>query len=311
MENGSIFTANEKKKLVYRNYTANGSLSATLYLVATKFKVGIKNGTPNIADTNLDYAVPITDGTVNDPGDNNFAGTGGGDASTDNTTYFKEGAGVTDATAQNLIANDTSVTKTWTLNPLDANVVTTKPFALWLRITDAAALAKFKSSSTALEIRFRTNGDGATLYYSYVRTQAQLAVGWNWVSSNTALVSALTEGAGGAPSGNIDEFVIIVTTNNATDEFVTSDVVYDLLRQWATSDLIKSFVTGYPTLDLVNFEATTRCYLTSTEALGFNINGTGVFNEDSSVLMLSEDTMGADSKSSTDEFVYVLVDRVL
>jgi hypothetical protein len=138
MSNGSIITNNGKKILLYRAYTENGDLSATQYLPATQFKVGVTNGTPDVTDTDLDSAVEITTG------------------------------------------------------------------------------------------------------------------------------------------------------------------VY-----------LKDFVSGYPSLDFTNLEVTTRCFLTSLEANGNDINALGLFNEDSSALMQSIDVFNAESKSNTDEFVFVVKDRVI
>jgi len=313
MANDSIFTTLGKNTLLYRTYTLNADLSATQYLAETKFKVGINNATPDISDTDLTTVVPIGDGTVNDDGSNTLTGSNGGDNSTDNTTTYKEGAGVTDVTAQNLITNGTSATKTWTIADIDiagSDMSGTEPFGLWFYILDATTLAFFKSSGTALSIRFRTNGDGATLYYEYVRTAAQLAVGWNWITSGLVNVADLSTGGGGAPSGALDEFVITVTTNNAADDWTAADVIYDLLRQWAVADATKVFQSGFPTLDYTNNQATTRCSLATTEANGFLIGALGLFNEDSSILMLAEDVFDDESKSSSDEFSFIAIDTI-
>ncbi len=311
MATDSIITNSGKIVLLRRGYTSEADLTGSLYLEPTKFKVGIVNTTPLVTDTNLDIPIPILDGTVNDTAEDQLAGTSGGDNSTDNTSTFKEGAGQTDVTSQNLIANNTNVSKIWTLNPLDSNITKTKPFGHWLYIKDATALAKFKSSSTALEVRFRTNGDGATLFFSKTFTASTLAVGWNWITSNATAVEDLTPGGGGDASGNIDEFVIIITTNNSTDTFTTGDVLFDLLRTWATTDLIKSYVAGFPSFDNTNKEVTIRCFLSSVDANGFDISGLGLFNEDTSVLMTDESTFTAESKSSTDEFAFVVKNRIL
>jgi len=309
MTTDSIITNKGKNVLLYRAYTENGSLSSTEYLPPTQFKVGILNGTPSVSDTNLDYPVPISNGTVCDNGDNQLTGSSGGDNTTDNTTTYKEGAGASDVTAQNLIANNTNTTKIWTIADLDTNgndAVGTQPFGLWLYIKDSTALAKFKSSGACLEIKI---GSDSSNYYSKTWTFADLAVGWNWITSNTTNVEDLTET--GTVSGDLDTFIIEITTNNATDTFVAGDVVYDLLRQWGSTDLIDDFVSGYPTFDYTDNEVTIRCFLTSTNSNGFDINGLGIFNEDSSVLMTDESTFTAESKSSTDEFAFVIKNRIL
>ena len=307
MANGSIISKDGKKIMLNRTYEAVPTYSAP-----TVFKLGILNGTPLVADTNLDYAIPIEDGTTCDDGSNTLTGSTGGDNSTDNTTTYKEGAGNSDVTSQNLIANGTSASKIWTIADLDTagdDAVGTQPYALWLYIKDATALAKLVSAGTAISIKFRTNGDAANKYYEDAFEDGDVAVGWNWITSNTTIVTGLTAGAGGAPSGVLDEFVITITTNNATDTFVAGDVIYDLLRQWATSDLTKSFVSGYPTYDYTNSEVTIRCLANSTEANGFDINSDALFNTDTTVLLHSEDVFTAESKSSTDEIAFIVKDR--
>ena len=257
----------------------------------------------------MDIAVPIDDGTPNDNGNNTLTGSSGGDNTTDNTTTFKEGAGLSDVTSQNLIANNGNVTKIWTISDLSSlgtNITGTSPFGLWFYINDAADLAKFLTSGTALEIKL---GSDSSNYFSKTFAVSTLATGWNWITSNTVAVNALTET--GTVSGNIDTFIIEVITNNATDTFIAGDVLYDLLRQWVSADLFKDMVSGFPTVDVTNLEATSRILLGASQANGFDINGEAIFNKDTAELIISEATFTAESKSSNDEFAWVVVDRLL
>ena len=96
-----------------RGYKASPTFTAP-----TVFKVGQDQSTPLVTATDLTNAVPISNGTVNDNGDNTLTGSSGGDNSTDNTTTFKPGAGVSVVTSQNLIANNTNATKIWTISNL-------------------------------------------------------------------------------------------------------------------------------------------------------------------------------------------------
>ncbi len=304
MANGSIITNSGRKIIINRSYKATPD-----YTVPSEGKVGISNTTPNIADTDLDVPIPISNGTVNDNGDNTLTGSSGGDNSTDNTTTFKPGAGLSDDTSQNLIANNTNATKIWTIANLAAlgtNMTAAEPASLWLYILDATALAKFLSAGTAIEVKW---GSDAANYYSKTWTAAELATGWNYLTTGTTNVEDLTET--GTVVGNIDTFIIEITTNNATDTFVAGDVLYDLLRQWAASDLTKAYATGFPTIDEVNFEAQARVEILSTQANGFDVNGFGLFNTDTTVLMHSEDTFTAESKSDTDQFTFIAVDRLI
>ena len=66
------------------------------------------------------------------------------------------------------------------------------------------------------------------------------------------------------------------------------------------------FSSGYPVLDLVNNQITTRTFLSSLEANGFLIDGHIIKNIDTAPLAVDVSLMEADSKSSTDEFIYIL-----
>lgn len=303
MATGYVKTTDGKKSMLYRAYTENGSLSSTQYLPPTQFKVGINNGTPSISSTDIDNAIPILNGTVNDDCNTTFTGSNGGTTTTNNTTVYKEGGGVTDNTAQNLLTTGSNVTKTWTKTTLDNNFTATRYAGFWLYIKDSTALAKFLTSGTALEVRFRSD---ASNYYAKTWTAADLAVGWNWLP--TGIINTLT--ATGTP-GTLDEFMIQITTNNAADAFVAGDVVLDLVRTWQFSDTVQDFVAGYPALDYTKMEATMRCYLPTTVANGFDISGVGIVNEDTTRLLMSEATTTSESKSALDEFVYIFKERIL
>lgn len=309
MATNSVKTNNGKGIMIYRSFTPNGSLSNTERLPPTKFRIGINTTTPTIASTALDVIIPIEDGTVNDDGSNQMTGSSGGDNTTDNTSVYKPGAGLTDATAQNLIANNTSATKIWTISNLASNgtnIDGTKFFSIWFYIKDTTALNKFLSSGTALEIKF---GSDSSNYYSITKTASQLSTGWNFISSLTQSVDELTET--GTVSGNIDTFIIEITTNNSTDEFVAGDVVYDLLRTWDSSDNLGDFVASYPTFDYTNFEVTTRILLNSAQANGFDIDGLELRNQDTTPLTDNIHEFTAQSKSDNEEFVFIVKERLI
>ena len=306
MATGSLITTKGKNLFIYRAYTENADLSATQYLAPSKLKIGVDNSTPNIADTDLDFPIPIANGILNDDGSNTFTGSSGGDNSTANTDTYKDGAGVTDNTAQNLIANDSATTKIWTIANLASSgtvITATKYGALFLYIVDAAALAKIVSVEVKL-------GEDTSNYYSITVLNAALSVGWNWIADTSiGLINTWTET--GTITGTIDYFIIEIVTNNATDAFVAGDIVYDTLRTWDYADTISAFSVGYPSFDYVNNEASIRGYINSLQGNGFLINSVAIVNEDTSPLVQGEDTFTGESKSNTDEFVFVIKDRVI
>lgn len=304
MATGSILNNQGKKLAINRIFKATPD-----YTAPSQFKVGINNGTPNVANTDLTEPIPIGNGTVLDDGDNQLTGSGGGSNTTDNTTTYKEGANQSDNTAQDLLATTGSATKTWTIADLSANgslAAAAQPVGFWLYIKDATALAKFLSSGTCLSLRI---GSDTSNYYYKNWEASDLSTGWNWLHSGSTNLEDLDEN--GTVSGNLDTFQLEIITNNATDTFTTGDVVYDLLRQWEASDLWQDYVSGYPTLDETNFIATSRCYLSATQASGFDITGLGSGNADSTPLMAGEDTMNSESKADTDEFVWIIKDQII
>jgi hypothetical protein len=307
VDTNAVSNNDGRKIYMYTANTSRGSLSTTQYLPLSKVRLGINQTTPVITDTELDEAIPISDGTANDDGSNQLTGSSGGDNSTDNSTTFKPGAGVSDDTAQNLIANDTNATKIWTISDLSSagtNIDSSYFVGLWVYILDATALAKFVTTGAALEIKL---GSDSSNYYSKTYTASQLSTGWQFLSMG--LVSDLTEtGTVGSP---IDTFIIEITTNNTTDTFVAGDVVYDLLRTWQYSDTIKSYLTGFPSINLTNLEVTRSALITTTEANGFLIDGISYVNEDDTPLMGALGKITADSKSNTDQWRVTQRERIL
>ena len=305
MATGGTITNNGKNVMLNRTYKSSPD-----YTIPSKFRVGIGTTTPVVADTALATHIPIENGTVCDDGSNTLTSSDGGEDSTNNTTTYKEGAGLTDATAQNLLTDGTSATKRWYIADLavaGADITKTQPVSLWFYIADAATLAMFKTTGTALEVRL--GSDLATNYFKIERTKAQLAVGWNWITTGTTNVEDLTET--GTVGADVDTFEIVVTTNNAADDWTDGSVVYDLLRQWQTSDLGGAFVTGYPTFDEVNKKVTLRYYLNSLQANGFSITETGSFNTDGTAKLIDRDVFTAISKTSTDEIAIVVVNTMV
>lgn len=305
MATGGIITNNGKNVMLNRTYKSSPD-----YTAPSKFRVGTGTTTPVVADTGLDIHIPIENGTVCDDGSNTLTSSDGGENSTNNTTTYKEGAGETDATSQNLLTDDTSATKRWYIADLavaGADITKDQPVGLWFYIADATTLAYFKTSDTALEIRL--GSDLATNYFSITRTASQLSVGWNWITTGTTNVEDLTET--GTVGADVDTFEIVVTTNNATDDWTDGSVIYDLLRQWETSDLGNVFVTGYPTFDETNKKVTLRYYLNSLQANGFSISETGSFNTDGTPKLIDRDVFTGISKTSTDEIAIVVVNTMV
>lgn len=301
-----IITTNSGRNIyLHRGNTV--SPSSTQYLPLTQVQYGVNGSQPVIGSTSIDNAIPISDGTVLDDGSNTFTGTSGGDNSTNNTSTYTEGAGVSDITAQNLIKNNGNTTAIWTIANLASagtNATATSLTGLYFYILNATTLAKFVSSGTALEIKL---GSDASNYYSKTYTAATLTVGWNWL--NLGQLDSLTET--GTVSGNIDTYIIEVTTNNATDTFVAGEVIVDLLRQWVLADTKSGFTSGYPTFNYTTNEVTRQHILTTTQANGFLLNNIAFVNQDTTPLYGMIALITADSKSSTDQWRVTNKERII
>lgn len=292
--NGSIITNNGKKILINRAYKASPD-----YTVPSTFKVGILNGTPAIADTDLDNPVPIT-GT--EAVDDCEVITGWVDSAdmtiTTNTTTFKE-----NATSLSLAKDAGSSVNFSTAKTTTSRDFTSKTLFVWLYITAVADLVA--TGTDCVTIRF---GSAAGDYYQKGWDISELAVGWNLLY----FTSANSDSTTGAPAlAAMDYSFIQLTTDLAADTIAADRIFMDDWKVASTDDFVKTFVSGYPTVDETNFEVEIRGQLLSTEANGYDINGFALFNADGTPLMHSEDTFTAESKSNTDNFIFIIVNRII
>ena len=294
-----IVTTLGKKILLNRGYKATPD-----YSIPSQFKVGTGTTAPAVGDTDLANSIPIGFGTVNDNGDNTLTGSNGGDNSTDNTTIYKPGANLTDNTAQNLIANDTSATKTWAISDLSALgtvASATQYTSLWLYILDDTARNKLLTSGTAVEVKL---GSDSSNYYSKTFEVSTLQTGWNWLQLGVLNTNTET-GTVGSP---IDYFEIVATTNNTTDEFVAGDFIYDLLRQYEDTDLLKDIKSI--SINETTLKASIVCEVLSDQAVGYDLTELGTFNSDATPKLSGRDTYTAQSKASTDEFKFTITEVI-
>jgi len=71
----------------------------------------------------------------------------------------------------------------------------------------------------------------------------------------------------------------------------------------------KPFVSGYPVLDEINFIATVRALLLSTEANGNDLTEFALFNTDGSPLMMSRATHTLIPKNTSTQIIYLEKDQ--
>ncbi len=292
MGNGSLHT-NLGKNIVIGLAYGVGS-----YSVPSKFKVGILNDTPLVTDTDLDVPVPIT-GTeaVDDCGTADWADSA--DMTTAlNSTTFKEGTKSLNLTKDAATSATVSCDKTTTSRDF-----TSKTLFVWLYIKNATAYAKL-ATTDCLTLRF---GSDNANYYIYTRDKADLAVGWNLIY----FTSATADGDQGTPTiAACDYSYLALKATAAAITWSAGDFIMDDWKLASADDFTKTFMTSYPTLDTTNHEIELRCQLLTTEANGHDLNGFALFNTDAPDLMSEEDTHTAESKSDTDEFIYIVRNRI-
>jgi len=294
MVNGSIITNNGKKIIINRAYKTTPD-----YLEPSTFKIGILNGTPNVADTDLDVPVAISGTEAVDACE---AITGWVDSAdmtiTTNAVTFKEGSNSLSLAKDAGSSVNFSTAKTTTSRDF-----TSKTLFVWLYITAVADLVA--TGTDCVTIRF---GSAAGDYYQKGWDISVLTTGWNLLYFTSATADSTT----GAPAlGAMDYSFIQLTTDLAADTIAADRIFMDDWKIASADDFIKTYVSGYPTVDETNFEIEIRGQLLSTEGNGYDINGFALFNADGTPLMHSEDTFTAESKSSTDQFTFIVKDRLI
>ncbi|QDP57896.1 MAG: hypothetical protein Unbinned1693contig1002_40 [Prokaryotic dsDNA virus sp.] len=293
MANGSIITNNGKKVMLNRAYKASPDYNAP-----DQFKVGADNGTPNVGSTDLDNPIPISDTEMVDDCE---AADWTDDAEMSTTldaVTFKEGSNSLSLTKDAGAAIDATTDKTTTSRDF-----TSKELWIWLYIKDATMYAKLNATD-CVTIRF---GSDNANYYQYTRDKADLATGWNYIYFNSGTADSTV----GAPViAACDYSYIGIKADAAGTTWSAGDLLMDDWKVASADDYFQDIDASYPSLDETNHQVEIRCTLATTDANGYDIDGFSIWNDDGTELMLNEDTFTAESKSSTDEFVFIVKDRI-
>jgi hypothetical protein len=294
MVNGSIITNSGKKIIINRSYKASPD-----YTVPSLFKVGIDNSTPSVTDTDLDNPVPMDSTEAVDDCEATTGWTDSADmTAATSTTRVKEGTYSLSLAKDNTGSATYSTAKTTT--SLD---FTSKTLFVWLYITDVTDLVA--TGTDAVTIRF---GSDASNYYQMGWDISVLAAGWNMLYFTSASADSTT----GTPSlAAMDYSYIALTCDLAADTVAANRIMMDDWKLASETDFTKAFEGGYPALDETNHEVEIRGTLTSVQANGYDINGFCLINSDGTILMHSEDTFTAESKASTDQFTFIIKDRLI
>jgi hypothetical protein len=292
MTNGSIFTNNARKIFINRTYK-----SVPDYAPLSVLQCGINNTTPNITDTALVRKIPFSNTESVDSCDVDNWSDGTDSAATLNTVTFKEGTGSISLTKSGTAGTVMSMSKTTTSRDF-----TSKDFSVWVYIT---ALSDLVSTGTAITVRF---GSDSSNYYYYNVDISALSAGWNLILFSSATATGTTS----SPTITACDYTYIAfNTDLAADTIAANRILIDDIKLASSGDYNHSLDSGYPIIDETNMETTLQYTILSTEANGYNINGTGVFNTDATPKLGGEDTFFAESKSNTDQIIFVFKDRVI
>jgi hypothetical protein len=295
MVNGSIVTNNGLKIIMNRAFK-----SVPDYTTLDKFKVGYDNGTPNVADNELDYLIPLTGTEAVDSCDATTGWTDSADMTVSvNASTYKEGTGALNLTKDGGASDTASTDKTTTSRDF-----TSKELMVWLYIKDATMYAKL-ATTDCVTIRF--GSDNANYYY-YTRDKSNLEVGWNVVRFSTATADGTT----GAPViAACDYSYIAIKATGAAITWSAADLIMDDWKVASADDFLGSITLGYPTIDETNHECELRALVPTTQANGYLVNSIGWYNTDVSRLMGTEATFAEESKSDTDEFIIITKIRMV
>ncbi len=290
----SLIVNNGKKIILDRTYNDDGSTTFTAPIV---FKIGTNQVTAISTATDLTNPVPFSGEDIIDDCESITGWVDSADMTVSlNTTTFVIGTAAINLTKDGTGSADANTEKTTTT--LD---FTDQQFSIRLFILDAPALAKL-AVTDALEIRFgSTSGD----YFTWTKDASELSVGNNLIQGLT--VSNADSTTGTPIQTAMDYTRIQLTATGAGITWSAGDFIMDDIKAVASADFIKAFTSQ--TIDLLNLEVETRLNLSSVEANGNLLSGLGVFNSDSPRLLFSLDDFAEESKSNTDEFIFIIKDR--
>jgi len=287
---GSKITNNGVKIIM-----SNAFETAPTYTRASKLKVGIGTTTPTISDTDLENPVPIT-GTEQVDDCETADWTDDAECTTTlNTTTYKE-----NVSSLNIAKDGGSAAVCETHKTTTSLDFTSKDLNMWLYIKDATALAKLVATGTpACSIRF---GSSSAAYYEWEYDITDLAVGWNRLDGMNV---ASADNTVGTPTlGAMDYSYIEFEATGAAVVWSAGDFIMDDWKLVSTGDYLEDFESGYPSINYTKKEVTIRTRLASTEANGYLISEQGLFNTDTTRLMMTHNVFTSFSKSATDELIF-------
>lgn len=287
------------KNLMWKRLYGAASISQV-----DKFRIGVSSTTPNTGDTDVNSLVPITPQLINTcdtPGD--WTKSADAIVPTTNTDSYKEGYGITDKTSLNIGKSGTTEAFIYYYDTVAIDMSGTKPYMwAWLNVKDAATLAKI--TNVQLYVREAAN-------YRYWETSgATLSVGWNLLS--TGVFTSFSGESGTPPDlSAIDKVELRVNVTNAATTVTLGDLGMDFFHWDLYANTDGSVLSGYPTYNTGENKATFRGFISSVQALGYELAEVAEFNDDTTPQIFSHDTFTAFEKTSEVEIHFILIHELL
>jgi hypothetical protein len=294
MANGSIWANQGNKVILNRTFKASPDYTAPSVL-----KIGIGSTTPVASDTDLVNPVPIdSTESVDDCDTSDWSDSADMTTSLNSTTY-KEGEGSLNLTKDGTASANASTSKTTTSRDF-----TSKGLSIWIYIKDSTDYGKL-ATSNCLEIRF---GSDSSNYYYWQKDKADLTTGWNLIQE---LTSSNADGTTGSPTiASCDYTFVQLTADASATTWSAGDFIMDDIKLVSSGDYILSLSSGYPVLDETNLQATFRATLNTLQANGYPLREFGLFNTDSSRIMVSRSVHTEIDKTNQVEVSYVEKDKL-
>lgn len=296
MATGSIVTKQGKQIVINRTFNLVPTYSTPQF-----FSLGVGTTTPSASDTALASPIPITKSNIIDSCSAITGWTGSTDATVSlNTVTYKEGSGALNLSKTGTTSSICNMSKTTPTADF-----TSKTLSLWFFIKDSAAFAKL-TATNCFEIRL---GSSSGNYYYWRKNSTDLAVGWNWI---TNLTSANATGTTGTPviASCVYTLVQYTVTGNSVVT-AAGDIIVDDIYLTLPTDFYASNFTGYPIIDEGTLQITSKMFLSTTQANGFQLAEFGIFNNDTPKKDFSRAVHTSVTKTNAVQIFYVEKDEIL
>jgi hypothetical protein len=295
MVNNSIINSSGKDIVFDRAFRTTPT-----YSIPSTIKIGRNQSDVTLATTILNNLIPITGTETVDDCEATTGWTADADTAVAlNSTTFKIGSNALNFTKTGTTLSTATLYKTTTSVDF-----TDKNLHSWIYIdTDEVSLA---ASGTAVEIRF--GSDSSNYYYKqYTAVEYAALQNGNWAD----LYFDSTDSTGSPVITACDYYELILTLTATSEVWTAGSVILDDLKVASTDDYILSQDTNYPVYDTTNREITRQFTLLTTYANGYNVDGILEENTDSTKKSYSVTKQNDASKSSSDQFIFTISDRII